>query len=61
MDSENSIFAYADFYEVHFKNATDFINFFKINVQTGATTIREIFQSFSNLFADFIPTQTKKI
>lgn len=60
LDSENSIFAYADFYEVHFKNATDFIIFFKINVQTSATTIREIFQSFSNLFADFIPTQTKK-
>ncbi|HFC6370171.1 TPA: DUF6037 family protein [Neisseria lactamica] len=60
LNSENSIFAYADFYEVHFKNATDFINFFEINVQTGAATIREIFQSFSIFFADFIPTQTKK-
>ncbi|HEZ3151709.1 TPA: hypothetical protein WH315_002006, partial [Neisseria meningitidis] len=36
LNSENSIFAYADFYEVHFKSATDFINFFKINVQAGA-------------------------
>ncbi|HEZ1373836.1 TPA: DUF6037 family protein [Neisseria meningitidis] len=60
LNSENSIFAYADFYEVHFKSATDFINFFKINVQAGAAKIREIFQSFSNFFADFIPTQTKK-
>lgn len=30
LNSENSIFAYADFYEVHFKNATDFINFLKL-------------------------------
>ena len=60
LNSGNSIFAYADFYEVHFGNATDFINFFKINVQVGTATIREIFQSFSNVFADFIPTHTKK-
>ncbi len=60
LNSGNSIFAYANFSQVNFKNANDFINFFKINVQAGTATIREIFQSFSNFFADFIPTQTKK-
>ena len=47
-----SIYAYADFYDVHFHTAKEFCDFFNIDNQGIG---RDIFNDFSNIFARFIP------
>ena len=47
-----SIQAYADFYEVHFNSLNEFVDFFNINKDTGN---RNLFVDFSEIFSTFIP------
>ena len=47
-----SIQAYADFFEVHFNSLNEFANFFNIN---KGTAIRNLFVDFSEIFSTFIP------
>lgn len=58
LNTENglSIFAYANFSSVNFNDVAEFIKFFNIQVTNGKAKIIEIFQSFSELFARYIPT-----
>ena len=53
-DTNNTIEAYADFFEVYFRTTEEFIEFFNIQ-NRGA--MRDIFLDFSNHFARFIPTE----
>ena len=56
-DTNNTVEAYADFFEVHFKTTEEFVNFF--NIQKG-NSMRDIFLDFANHFARFIPTGWKQ-
>lgn len=49
-----SIHAYADFYEVHFKSVREFVDFFKIE---KGNANRNLFVDFSVVFASFIPKE----
>ena len=49
-----SIQAYADFYEVHFNSLNEFVYFFNINKGTGN---RNLFVDFSEIFSTFIPDE----
>ena len=49
-----SIQAYADFYEVHFNSLNEFVDFFNINKGTGN---RNLFVDFSEFFSTFIPDE----
>ena len=49
-----SIQAYADFYEVHFNYLNQFVDFFNINKGTGN---RDLFVDFSKIFLTFIPNK----
>ncbi|CAK7066933.1 MULTISPECIES: DUF6037 family protein [Fusobacterium] len=50
----NSINAYIDFYEVHFKNVNEFIEFFNIKNKNEK---RNLFLDFAINFAQFIPKE----
>ena len=52
-----SIQAYADFYEVHFNYLNEFVDFFNINKGTGN---RDLFVDFSKIFLTFIPKSMRK-
>ncbi|WP_298987222.1 DUF6037 family protein [uncultured Campylobacter sp.] len=56
-DTNNTIEAYADFFEVYFRTTEEFIEFFNIQ-NRGA--MRDIFLDFSNHFARFIPTEWRR-
>lgn len=47
-----SIYAYADFYEVHFKSLNEFSDFFHISMGSDN---RSLFVDFSEIFSKFIP------
>lgn len=49
-----SIQAYADFYEVHFNSLNEVVDFFNINKGTGN---RNLFVDFSEIFSTFIPDE----
>ena len=51
---DTSIYAYADFYDVHFKTVKEFCDFFNIHNQGIG---RDIFNDFSNIFARCIPEE----
>lgn len=52
---KNSLFAYCDFFEVHFHNANNFFKFFEINPKDN--NARNIFISFSEHFSKYIPNK----
>ncbi len=51
-DINESIHAYADFYEVRFNSVNEFVKFFKINI---GNRNRNLFVDFSEIFSTFIP------
>lgn len=53
-DITDSIFAYADFYEVRFNTVCEFADFFGIKPSDGN---RNLFVDFSEIFATFIPSE----
>lgn len=50
----NSIIGYIDFYNVHFKSATEFCRFF--GVEIGIAN-RDLFKDFAVIFSNFIPKE----
>lgn len=53
-NTNESIQAYADFYEVHFHSLDEFANFFKIK---RGNANRDLFVDFSEIFSKFIPDE----
>lgn len=54
-----SLFAYANWYEVCFLSVGEFMNFFGIQNRDGKATMRDIFISFSEHFSKFIPSEVQ--
>lgn len=52
---EHMICGYIDLYEVHFNNAIEFYNFFRI--ERDNNNPRELFLNFSEYFSEFIPKE----
>jgi hypothetical protein fulcA4_02827 len=52
---EHMICGYIDLYEVHFNNAIEFYNFFRIEGDNNSP--RELFLNFSEYFSEFIPKE----
>lgn len=55
-DISNSIRGYIDFYEVHFENFNEFIDFFAIKDRGKG---RDLFLDFAVFFSKFIPAEKK--
>lgn len=51
-DTKQSIFAYADYYEVYFSSVAEFANFFDVKIGDAK---RDLFLDFSEKFATAIP------
>lgn len=54
INSNDSIVAYIDFFEVHFRSVNEFCRFFHV---APTNRNRELFLDFSERFAPFIPTR----
>lgn len=56
-NTNNSINAYADFYEVRFKSLAEFCNFFEISTKGNC---RDLFLNFAEFFATVLPSEINK-